>query len=110
MERLPGQLSSEDKTYGAQVDWRERITVHYRLIPLETYNTTCLLSECSFAGDSATLVEAALSSTTDYLCLEKACAGFEVRLVSIMSFSVTWCLLLFEMAHVVANPFADFLE
>ena len=75
---MAGQLLSGDAT-GVQVDWRERVTVHYRLIPMERESSTCLLSECSFAKDTTTLVEGALSPTsTDYLCLEKACAEFEV--------------------------------
>ena len=87
MERMSGQLLSGDGTAGVQVDWRERVTVHYRLIPLERDANTCLLSECPFSEDTVTLGEGALSSSTDFLCLQKACATFEVSLVCLLSFA-----------------------
>ena len=90
MDRMTGQLLSGDGTAGAQVDWRERVTVHYRLVPLERDRSTSLLSECSFAEDTTTLVEGALSPSTDYLCLEKACAEFEVGFFS--SSFICWLL------------------
>jgi len=63
---------------GVEVDWRERLTVHYRLISLEKEGNVCLLSECPFLEETTNLVEVAQSPAADYLCLEKACAKFEV--------------------------------
>ena len=74
LQQIPGQLSKED----IEVDWRERVTVHYRVVPVEEESNACLLSECTFGEDTATVSECALSPSADYLCLEKASAKFEV--------------------------------
>lgn len=79
LERMPGQFTDNEKN-GLQIEWRERITVHYRLIPFEKEINSCLLSACSFAEEPPTIVECALTSAADYLCLEKAWYKFEVSM------------------------------
>ncbi|CAB9513824.1 trafficking protein particle complex [Seminavis robusta] len=73
LQQIPGQFANED----LEVDWRERVTAHYRVVPVGEESTACLLSECAFGADTATISESALSSDGDYLCLEKASAKFE---------------------------------
>lgn len=82
LQHIPGQLCDED----LEVDWRERLTVHYRVIPVDEVSNACLLSECPFGQDTSTVMECALSPNADYLCLEEASARFEVRFL----FALLW--------------------
>jgi len=77
LERMPGQFLSGDGSARVAVDWRERVTLHYRLVPLERKTNACLLSECPFTEGAITSVEGSLSFSIDYLCLEKTCSKFE---------------------------------
>jgi hypothetical protein len=81
LEALPGQFSTSEQVGNVlQIGWQERITVHYRVIPLEEESKTCLLSECAFAENAeCSIKECVASEATDYLCLERACETFEVR-------------------------------
>jgi len=61
LERMPGQFLSGDGSSRVAVDWRERVTLHYRLVPLERKTNACLLSECPFTEGAITSVEGSLS-------------------------------------------------
>jgi hypothetical protein len=81
LEALQGQFCTAEQVVDVlQIGWQERMTVHYRVIPLDEESKTCLLSECSFSetAESSTK-ECVASDSTDYLCLERACETFEVR-------------------------------
>lgn len=78
LEALPGQFT--DTTSTLQLGWRERMTFHYRVVPLEQESKTCLLSEHAFAEKEITTVKeccVTASADTDYLCLERAAENFE---------------------------------
>jgi hypothetical protein len=64
-----------------QIGWQERVTIHYKVVPLNDESKTCLLSECSFSemAQSST-ADCVLSEATDYLCLERARDSFEVSI------------------------------
>lgn len=82
LEALPGQFS-DAKSGGPsslQLGWRERMTFHYRVVPLEEDSNTCLISEHAFAekeSPGSTVKHCAASADTDYLCLERAAENFE---------------------------------
>jgi hypothetical protein len=81
LEALPGQVTTSEQVGNVlQIGWQERLTVHYRIVPLGTENMSCLLSECAFteAGESSTK-DCTASDAIDYLCLENANEMFEVR-------------------------------
>lgn len=80
LEALPGQFSTAEQVGNVlQIGWQERMTVHYRVIPLDEESNTCLLSECSFTEKAVCETkECVASEATDYLCLERACETFEV--------------------------------
>ena len=75
LQHIPGQLCAED----TEVDWRERVTIHYRVTPVDEESNACLLSECPFGQDTSTVSDCALSPAADFLCIEKASTRFEVR-------------------------------
>jgi hypothetical protein len=80
LESLPGQfITSEENGNVLQIGWQERVTIHYKVVPLNDESKTCLLSECSFTemAQSST-ADCVLSEATDYLCLERARDSFEV--------------------------------
>ena len=78
MEKLNGQIDDSTQS-GVVVDWQERVTIHYRLVPVEKEGNICLLSDCPFSSDAASVKASALATTSgDYLCLEKANAKFQV--------------------------------
>lgn len=81
LEALPGQFSTAEQVGNVlQIGWQERMTVHYRVIPLQEESKVCLLSECTFSETTAcSTKECAASDSTDYLCLERACETFEVN-------------------------------
>jgi hypothetical protein len=80
LEALPGQFSTDEQVGNVlQIGWQERMTIHYRVIPLDEESKTCLLSECPFTEKAACETkECVASEATDYLCLERACETFEV--------------------------------
>jgi len=80
LEALPGQfITSEENGNVLQIGWQERVTIHYKVIPLEKESKVCLLSECSFTEMAkSTTIECIYSKATDYLCLERARESFEV--------------------------------
>ena len=82
LEALPGQFSSTEQLANViQIGWQERMTVHYRVIPLEEESRTCLLSEVTFSEKAeSNTKECVASDSTDFLCLERACETFEVSL------------------------------
>lgn len=95
LECLPGQFV--DKALSQQeVDWREHVTVHFRVVPIENQEDNCILSHCSFSDEPSATAACALSSLADHLCLEKANAKFEVRFspIGILGTSVVVALLL----------------
>jgi hypothetical protein len=80
LEALPGQFMTNE-SFGnvLQIGWQERITIHYRVLPLETESSCSLLTECPFSENgSSTTRECASSEIADYLCLEHAFESFEV--------------------------------
>lgn len=79
LEALPGQfITSEENGNVLQIGWQERVTIHYKVIPLAEESKVCLLSECSFTEMAkSTTIEAVYSEATDYLCLENARDSFE---------------------------------
>jgi hypothetical protein len=82
LESLPGQfITSEENGNVLQIGWQERVTIHYKVVPLNDESETCLLSECSFSemAQSST-ADCVLSEATDYLCLERARDSFEVSI------------------------------
>ena len=78
MERVEGQFDDSSQAV-LEVDWQERVTVHYRLVPIQQEGNVCLLSECPFSSAPSSASAGALSVSGDYLCLEKANAKFQVR-------------------------------
>mmetsp|Transcript_22289 Transcript_22289/g.55070 ORF Transcript_22289/g.55070 Transcript_22289/m.55070 type:complete len:1626 (+) Transcript_22289:223-5100(+) len=79
LEAVPGQfITSEENGNVLQIGWQERVTIHYKVIPLAEESKVCLLSECSFTEMAkSTTIEAVYSKATDYLCLENARDSFE---------------------------------
>lgn len=79
LEALPGQfVTSEENGNVLQIGWQERVTIHYKVIPLAEESKVCLLSECSFTEMAkSTTIEAVYSKATDFLCLENARDSFE---------------------------------
>lgn len=75
MERINGQI---DDIQPLMVDWQERATMHYRLVPVAKEGNFCLLSDCPFSSAPSSATAGALSAGGDYLCLEKANAKFQV--------------------------------
>mmetsp|Transcript_1824 Transcript_1824/g.3265 ORF Transcript_1824/g.3265 Transcript_1824/m.3265 type:complete len:313 (-) Transcript_1824:2304-3242(-) len=82
LEALPGQFTT-DPAFGdvLQIGWQERITLHYRVIQVESdYAASCLLSECAFSESvTSTTKPCVVSDTMGYLCLEQAYESFQVR-------------------------------
>ena len=78
LEPLPGQIVAPDGQ--VRLGWQERVTLHYRVLPLdEVVSSTCLLSQSnpSGSGGATRTVPACLSSLLSFLCLERAHAQFE---------------------------------
>ena len=80
LEILPGQFTTSDQVANVlQIGWQERMTVHYRVLPLEDESRTCLLSECPFLEDGdVSIAECMKSDGMDFLCLVWAAETFEV--------------------------------
>lgn len=80
LEVIPGQFGTSDQVANVlQIGWQERLTVHYRALPLEPDNALAQLSECSFKDDAvASRRQCAGSNALDFLCLERASKTFEV--------------------------------
>jgi hypothetical protein len=82
LEALPGQfVTSEENGNVLQIGWQERVTLHYKIVPLTEESKNCLLSECAFSETAKfTIQECVISEATDFLCLEHARETFEVCL------------------------------
>ena len=80
MELLQGQLG-DIKTEASpfRLGWQERVTLHYRVIPLDSPSAACMLSECQFAKGQVEVAECLAGPTTNYLCMEHAQHEFQVR-------------------------------
>jgi uncharacterized membrane protein YgcG len=79
LEPMPGQLSSKPMS-DLQLDWRERLSVHYRVVALEEESRTCLLTECTLSGsdqDECKSKPCASSAALGFLALERAHEQFE---------------------------------
>jgi hypothetical protein len=81
LEIIPGQFSTSDQIANLlQIGWQERLTVHYRVLPLEAHDSFAQLSECPFNEDAdASRQKCATSNALNFMCLERACETFEVR-------------------------------
>jgi len=80
LEPLPGQLTSKSKD--VQLDWRERLTLHYRIVALEEEeeSDSCRFTECLLSGsdEGQSMSKAAASSVAlGFLSLERAHEQFE---------------------------------
>jgi hypothetical protein len=63
-----------------ELDWRERLSVHYRVVALEEESKTCLLTECSLSGNNEEECQSkpcASSTALGFLALERAHEQFE---------------------------------
>lgn len=80
LEVLPGQLSTSDQIANVlQIGWQERLTVHFRVVPIEGVSSLCELSECPFLEDAVTTSQTCVKSgAMDFVCLERAYETFEV--------------------------------
>lgn len=80
LEIIPGQFVTSDQIANVvQIGWQERLTVHYRALPLTKENTYAQLSECPFKEDAVTSVTPGATGTAlAYMCLERACETFDV--------------------------------
>ena len=88
LEQIGGQGSRdyEDSDVIA-LDVRERVSMHYRLIPSKVSSSlslgdTCMMSECKMAGsvEGSSRQECITSDEIGYLCLESAHARFRTAL------------------------------
>ena len=82
LEVIPGQFITSDQIGSViQIDWQERLTVHYRVLPLlEGESSFAELSVCPFKDDAVASRQKCASSTAlDFVCLERAFETFEVR-------------------------------
>ncbi len=82
LEVIPGQFSTSDQIEGViQIGWQERLTVHYRVLPLlEGEASLAELSECPFQEAAvASRQKCATSTALDFMCLERAFEIFQVR-------------------------------
>jgi hypothetical protein len=81
MELLEGQLgvtSLEASPF--PLGWQERVTLHYRVIPLDEPNAPLALSECQITnGGQVEVKNCVATGTTNYLCMERAQHEFQVR-------------------------------
>lgn len=79
IEALPGQfITSEENGNVLQIGWQERVTIHYKVVPLEHESKACLLNECPFTESAQSSInECVLSKATDFLCLARANEKFE---------------------------------
>jgi len=81
MELLEGQLGAfQAEATPFRLGWQERVTLHYRVIPLDEASAACMLSECQFAEGQVEVMESLAGPTTNYLCMEHAQHEFQVRL------------------------------
>lgn len=79
MELLEGQLGVvKTEASPFRLGWQERVTLHYRVIPMEGPSSTCMLSECQFAEGGVEVTECLAGPTTNYLCMEHAQQEFQV--------------------------------
>ena len=98
IRKLPGQVDardlsqylldgvgSNDSSLSLKIGWQERLTLHYRVVPIEVDSSPVSFSTFSFSRD----VEMALESqplidyrygaqVTDFMCLERAHEIFTV--------------------------------
>ena len=81
LEIIPGQLTTSDELGNVlQIGWQERVTVHFRVVPIDDQNPLCQLSECPFRQDApATSQDCIKTNMADFFCLERAFETFEVR-------------------------------
>jgi len=81
LEQLPGQVNdNDDGRPEVKLGWQERVTLHYRVVPLEEESSTCLLSQSNLTSSSSSKTSqtpAASSSVLNFLCLERAHRHFE---------------------------------
>ena len=82
LEPVPFQFEGSPKSNVSGEPWRlglrERVTVHYRLIPVEEDNTVCLLSSCCFTNSETSSVDCVSSPALNFVCLERAHERFMV--------------------------------
>jgi hypothetical protein len=76
LEQIGGQVSSSDDVVA--LDVHERVTLHYRLVPLNSSSSpsssnACMMSECKMTGgvDRTSRQECVTSHEIDFLCLGK---------------------------------------
>ena len=81
LEVLPGQFTTSDQTGNVlQIGWQERVTVHFRVVPIDDENPLCQLSECPFRQHAGATSQDCIKTTmADFFCLERAFETFEVR-------------------------------
>lgn len=79
MELLEGQLGMTTNSDASpfRLGWQERVTLHYRVIPLDEAAAGCILSECHFAEGQVEMAEYLAGPTTNYLCIEHAQHEFQ---------------------------------
>jgi len=86
LEQLPGQINAnEDGKPEVKLGWQERVTLHYRVVPLEEESPACLLSQSilSAAATAETkMTPAASTLVLNFLCLERAHRHFEETWIS----------------------------
>ena len=79
MELLEGQLGqTQAPSTPFRLGWQERVTLHYRVIPLNEAAAACMLSECQFSEGQVEVMQCLTGPTTNYLCMERAQQEFQV--------------------------------
>jgi hypothetical protein len=106
MERIDGQIGDSGQL-ALEVDWRERVTVHYKLVPIEKEGNICLLSKCPFSNAESSVTPSALSSSGDYLCLEKTNARFQVCMHRLQSPNTNRCQLSYNVIALVLHTIRE---
>lgn len=78
MQPVEGQLGDQDSgSPPNQLGWQERMTMHYRLIPLASTTSCCTITDCPFQADAK---EEPAAATAAFLCLDRAHHDFQTAL------------------------------
>jgi hypothetical protein len=98
IRKLPGQVDisdlsqyllatvgSNDSSLSLKIGWQERVTLHYRVIPIEVDTTSVSFSTFTFSRDDEMALESQPlidhrygAQVTDFMCLERAHEVFTV--------------------------------
>lgn len=73
---LNNDIQGEKSKIGHSIGWREQVTMHYLVSPVNSFTSKCTLSECSLGVGSTKPKDE--SRVTDFICLEYAHDKFKV--------------------------------